>query len=282
MWTASSRGRMARIAKKTKRYPSDLTDEEWSAVEPFLPGVSGTGRPRRTDLREVLNAIRYLVRSGCEWRMLPVHFPPWQTVYWWFRRLVRRLMFRTLHDVVLMIDRARAGRDVEPSAAVIDSQSVKAPAAHGTRGFDGAKKIVGRKRHIAVDTDGRLLMVSLTTANIADSTGAQAVLEATYKRWPKVKHLFADSAYDRRTLLDKAAFLDFTVEIIKRTEAAFVVLPRRWVVERTFGWMTRHRRLVRDYEARLDVSHAMIDIAMAGLLIRRIAHPEHYSCLFLK
>ena len=273
MWTAASRGRMARIEKKTKRYPSDLTDEEWSAVEPFMPKAGSTGSPRRTDLREVLNAIRYLVRSGCEWRMLPIHFPPWQTVYWWFRRLARRLMFQTIHEIALMIDRARVGRPVEPSAAVLDSQSIKAPAARGTRGYDGAKKIVGRKRHIAVDTDGRLLMVNLTTADIADSTGAQAVLDALVKRWPRIKHLFADSAYDRRQLLDKAAFLDFTVEIVRRTEAAFVVLPRRWVVERTFGWMTRHRRLVRDYEARMDVSHAMIDIAMAGLLIRRIAHP---------
>ena len=273
MWTADSRGRMARIAKRTKRYPSDLTDEEWSAVEPFLPKTAGTGSPRRIDLREVLNAIRYLVRSGCEWRMLPVHFPPWETIYWWFRRLARRLMFRTIHDIALMIDRARTDRDPEPSAAVLDSQTVKAPAAQGSRGYDGAKKIVGRKRHIAVDTDGRLLMVNLTTAEIADSAGAQAVLDTVHTRWRWVRHLFADSAYDRRQLLDKAAFLGFTLAIIKRTEAAFKVLPRRWVVERTFGWMIRHRRLVRDYEARLDVSHAMIDIAMGGLLIRRITHP---------
>ena len=273
MWTRDSRGRMARIATKTKRYPSDLTDEEWAAVGFFLPKTATTGSPRRTDLREVLNAIRYLVRSGCEWRMLPIHFPPWPTVYWWFRRLARRLMFRTIHDIALMIDRVQAGRDPEPSTAVIDSQTVKAPAAHGSRGYDGAKKIVGRKRHIAVDTDGRLLMVNLTTAEIADSAGAQAVLDAVHSRWRWVKHLFADSAYDRRQLLDKAAFLDFTLEIIKRTEATFKVLPRRWVVERTFGWMTRHRRLVRDYEARIDVSHAMIDIAMGGLLVRRITHP---------
>jgi len=272
MWTVESRGRMAKIAKKTKRYPSDLTDEEWSAVEPFLPKTAAVGSPRRIDLREVLNAIRYLVRSGCEWRMLPIHFPPWQMVYWWFRRLARRLMFRTIHDIALMIDRARSGSAPEPTAAVIDSQSVKAPAPGATRGFDGAKKIVGRKRHIAVDTDGRLLLVNLTPANIADSAGAQAVLDTIHERWRWVKHLFADSAYDRRQLLDKAAFLGFTIEIIKRTEAAFVVLPRRWVVERTFGWMTRHRRLVRDYEARMDVSEAMIDIAMGGLMIRRLAH----------
>ena len=264
---------MAQIAKKTKRYPSDLTDEEWQAMEPLLPGAAARGRKRSVDLREILNALRYMVRSGCEWRMLPIHFPPWQTVYWWFRRLLRLFLFRTIHDVVLMIDRVRAGRAAQPSAAIIDSQTIKAPAAHGSRGFDGAKKMVGRKRHIAVDTDGRLLMVNLTTANIADSTGAQAVLEALRKRWPWVKHLFADGAYDRRQMLDKAAFLDFVVEIVRRTEAAFKILPRRWVVERTFGWMTRYRRLVRDYEARLDVSEAMLHMAMTSSLLRRIVHP---------
>jgi len=205
--------------------------------------------------------------------MLPVHFPPWQTVYWWFRRFVRQLLFHTIHDVVLMVDRERAGRAEQPTAAILDSQTVKAPASGGTRGFDGAKKIVGRKRHIAVDTDGRLLMVNLTTANIADSTGAQAVVDALRKRWPWLKHLFADAAYDRRQLLDTAAFLDFVVEVVRRTENDFKVLPRRWVVERTFAWMTRYRRLVRDYEARLDVSEAMIYVAMASLLLRRLTHP---------
>ncbi len=270
MWTPESRERLARIEKKTKRYPSDLTDAEWAAMEPLMPGAAKTGRKRTTDFRDILNAIRYMVRSGCEWRMLPIHFPPWGTVYWWFRRFVRLLLFRTIHDVVLMIDRARAARDAQPTAAVIDSQSIKAPAAGGSRGFDGAKKIVGRKRHIAVDTDGRLLMVNVTTADIADSTGAQQVLTALRQRWPLIKHLFADGAYDRRQLLDRAAFLDFVVEIVRRTDRDFKILPRRWVVERTFGWLTRYRRLVRDYEARIDVSEAMLHVAMGSMLIRRI------------
>ena len=143
-----------------------------------------------------------------------------------------------------------------------------------TRGYDANKKIVGRKRHIAVDTDGRLLIVNLTTADIADSAGAQAILDAIRKRWPWVKHLFADGAYDRIRLLDKAASLDFVVEIVRRidTKPGFKVLPRRWVVERTFGWLVRWRRLVRDFEQRLDVSEAMIHVAMGSLLLRRIAH----------
>ncbi len=206
--------------------------------------------------------------------MLPVHFRPWQTVYWWFRRFVRQLLFRTIHAVALMIDRERVGREASPSAGVLNGQSIKAPSA-GERGFDAGKKVVGRKRHIAVDTDGRLLMVNLTTANISDSAGAQTILDAIRKRWPWMKHLLADGAYDRRRLVDKAAYCDFTIEIVRRIdrEPGFKVLPRRWVVERTFGWMTRSRRLVRDYEERMDVSEAVIFVAMGSLLVRRLAHP---------
>jgi putative transposase len=274
MWTVQTRGRMAAIEKKTRRYPTDLTDEEWSQVEPLLPRAGKTGRRRRIDLREVLNALRYLARTGCGWRMLPVNFPAWQTVYWWFRRFVRLFLFRTIHDLALMIDRERAGREASPSGGILDSQTVKAPAPGAERSFDGAKKTVGRKRHIAVDTDGCLLMVNLTPAGISDSAGAQQILEAIRKRWPWLKKFFADSAYDRGQLMDKAAYLDFVVEIIKRIEAepGFKVLPRRWVVERTFGWLTRWRRLVRDYEARIDVSEAMIHLSMGSLLLRRIAH----------
>ncbi len=159
-------------------------------------------------------------------------------MYWWFRHLLRRLLFQTIHDVVLMIDRELAGREASPTAGVVDSQSVNAPAVK-ERGYDAGKKVKGRKRHIVVDTDGRLLMMNLTTADVSDAVGAQKILDAMHQRWPWMQHLFANSAYDRKKLLDKAAFLDVTIEVVWRTdtEPGFKVVPRLWVVERTFGWM---------------------------------------------
>ena len=220
---------MAKIARQTKRYPSDLTDDEWEQIAPLMPAPGRRGRPRDVDLREIINALRYLVRSGCGWKMLPIHFGPWQTVYWWFRRLMRCFLFQTIHDIALMCDRERAGREASPTGGVVDSPSVKAPAPGARRGYDAGKKIVGRKRHIAVDTDGRLLMVNLTPADISDSAGTQTILEGIRKRWPWVKHLFADGAYDRTKLMDKAAFLDFTIEVVRRCDdqTGFKVLPRR-------------------------------------------------------
>lgn len=273
MWTQEQQ-RKQRVVRPRARhgYPTDLKDTEWQLIAPLLPGAARTGRPRQTDLRAVINALRYLVRSGCEWRMLPNDFPPWQTVYYWFRRFMRRLLFKTIHDLALMLDRLVAERDAAPSAGVLDSQSVKAPAAK-ERGYDAFKKVKGRKRHIAVDTDGRLLALNLTPADVADSSGALLVLEALKERWPWVKHVFGDAAYDRRALLDKAAFLDFTVEVVRRlqNQQGFAVQPRRWVVERTFAWLLRWRRLVRDYEQRIDVSQAMIYVAMSSLLLRRLS-----------
>jgi hypothetical protein len=151
-------------------------------------------------------------------------------VYWWFRHFVRLMLFRTIHDIALMLDRERVGREASPSAGILDNQTVKAPAPGAERGYDAAKKTVGRKRHIAVDTDGRLLMVNLTPADISDSAGAQMILDAIRKRWPWMKDLFADGAYDRRKLMDKAAFLDLVIEIVSRidSEPGFKVLPRRW------------------------------------------------------
>lgn len=183
MWNEQTRGRLAKIRKKLKRYPTDMTDEEWTVITPLFPPPGKRGWPCKTDLHEVVNAIRYLLRTGCGWEMLPSDFPPWQTVYWWFRRFLRQLLFRTIHDIALMADRERVGRQASPTAGIIDSQSIKAPGAK-ERGYDAGKKIVGRKRHIAVDTDGRLLMVNLMTADISDSAGAQLILDAIRKRWP--------------------------------------------------------------------------------------------------
>lgn len=275
MWTKEHRARAAAREKLVNRYKTDLTDEEWQAIAPLMPQPARTGRRRSVDLREVVNAIRYLVRTGCEWRMLPHDFPPWPTVYWWFRRFVRRLLFRLIHDIALMTDRELCDRSDQPTGGVIDSQSVKAPGAH-ERGYDAGKKVTGRKRHIAVDTDGRLLMVNMTKADIADSTGAMKVLEAVRQRWPWMKHLFADSAYDRTMLMDKALMLDFVVEVVRKMQDQhqFMPLKKRWVVERSFGWMMNWRRLVRDYEQRIDVSESMIYVAMGSLLLRRVFDAE--------
>src|SRR5690606_27770774 len=200
MWTRATRGRLAAIERKTKRYPTDLTDEEWGQIAPLLPAPPKRGRKPRVDLREVLNAIRYMTRTAGGWRMLPKDFPPWQTVYWRFRRFVRLMLFRTIHDIALMMDRERAGREASPSAGVVDSQTVKAPAPGAKRGYDAAKKTVGRKRHVTVDTDGRLLMVNLTPADISDSAGAQMILDAIRKRWP-----VAQAPVRRRRLRQDAA-----------------------------------------------------------------------------
>ncbi len=214
MWIQEHRERQ-RVFER-RRYPTDLTDAEWERIRPLLPRPAKRARKPGVDLREILNAIRYLARAGCGWRMLPTNFGPWQTVYWWFRRFVRRPLFRTLHDVALMLDRERAGRAASPSAGVIDSQSVKAPIAPGGGGYDAAKKVKGRKRQIAVDTGGRLLMVNLTTADVQVAAGAEAIITAIRKRWPWLKHLFADGAYDRGKLMSKAAYRDFVIEIVRK------------------------------------------------------------------
>jgi transposase len=174
-----------------------------------------------------------------------------------------------------MLDRQRAGREASPTAGVIDSQSVKAPAAPGGGGYDAGKRVKGRKRHITVDTDGRLLLVNLTPADVQDAAGAEEIVKAVRRRWPWLKHLFADGAYDRGKLMSAAAYRDFVIEVVRKLEnqQGFQPLPRRWVVERTFGWMMRWRRLVRDYEERCDVSEAMIFVSMGSLLLRRISHP---------
>ena len=270
MWTKEHRERQKQFERQ--RYATDLSDREWESIQPLLPPPARRGRKAKVDMREVLNALlRYLARTGCGWRMLPVHFPAWQTVYWWFRKLLRRFLFQTIHDIAVMIDRELQGREASPNAGVVDSQTVKAP---NGGGYDAGKKTKGRKRHIAVDTDGHLLMLNVTTADVQDADGAELIIKAIRKRWPWLKHLFADGAYDRGKLMSAAAYRDFTIEVVRKIvdQKGFQVLPRRWVVERTFGWMTRWRRLVRDYEVRCDVSGGMTYLAMGALMLRRLAH----------
>ncbi|MDN2578950.1 IS5 family transposase [Aquibium sp. ELW1220] len=252
---------MTKVTSKTKRYPSDLTDDEWERIAPLMPAPGRRGRPREFEFREVINAVRYLARSGCGWHMLPSHFGSWETVYEWFRELVRRFLFQTIHDVTMMI-----GPEV-PAREVIDNQSVKAPFAEAAWS-NAAYKIAGRNRHIAVGTDGRLLLVNLTRADIADNAGAQLILDAIRKRWPWVKHLFADSAHERLKLMDKAAYLEFVVEVIRRSadDRDNEILSRRWGVECSFRWMIPWRRLVRDYEKRIDVSQTVTLATMYGIL----------------
>lgn len=236
MWTKEHRERQKQFERQ--RYPTDQSDAEREYIQPLLPPPAQRGRKITVDMREILNALRYLARSDCGWRLLPAHFPPWQTVYWWFRRLLRRFLFRTIHDILVMIDRELQGREASPSAGVLDSQTVKAPSAPGGGGYDAGKKTKDRKRHIAVDTDGHLLMLNLTTADVQDAAGAELIIKAIRKRWPWLKHFFADGAYDRGKLVSLAAHQDFTLEIVNKIadQKSFLVLPRRWVVERTFGW----------------------------------------------
>lgn len=234
MWTDEHRARALAQAKKRKRYPSDLTDEKWIAIDPLMPPLMPKGRHRAVNLREIVNAIRYLVRAGCSWRMLPAPYPPWPTVHWWFRRFVRRLLFQLIHDIAVRTDRERNERHVQPTATVLDSQSMKAPYVSRS-GYDAGKKIKGRKRHIAVETNGHLLMVNMTSADISDAAGAHKVLDAVKTRWPWVKHLFAGSAYDHMMLMDKAATLDFVVEVVHKNAVLSRCRAAGWLSERSAG-----------------------------------------------
>jgi len=245
-------------------YPSDLTDAQWQVISPYLPAeVPGRrGRPRVWPLRRIVEAILYLDRAGCAWRYLPDSFPPWATVYGYFAAWRDDGTLARLHDALRARVRAAAGRDAEPTAAVIDSQSVRAAdtVPRSTRGWDNAKKVNGRKRHIAVDAMGLLLAVWN--------------LHRTSRR---IRLIWADAVYTGK-LSAWAASMEMTLQIVpRRNPHAFEVLPRRWVVERTFAWISKHRRTVRDYE-RLPASHeAMILWAMTALMACRLTQPAHLS-----
>ena len=269
-WTASARRQYARPAA---RYATDLTDAEFTLVAPHLPAPSRIGRPREVDLREVLDAIFYLLRTGCPWRSLPREFPPRSTVFGYFRRLWEDGTWPALHALLVMAARERAGREASPTAGIVDSQSVRTSESGGPKGYDAGKKVNGRKRHILVDTLGLLLVLVVHTADIQDRDGLALVCRRLRRRFPWLRLIFADGGYQGETAACAAAQEGLRLSIVTRDPGlrGFAVLPRRWVVERTFAWLGRNRRLAKDFETTITSAVTMAYLASLQLLVRRLA-----------
>jgi putative transposase len=267
---------MTKLNRKT--YPTDLKDCEWQLILPYLPEACPLGRKRKWHWRDMLDSIFYVLHTGCQWRHLPGDLPPWQTVYGCFRWLQHSQFWIKLNDLLSVEVRKKEGKTANPTAASIDSQSVKASDTGCFHGFDSGKKIKGVKRHILVDTLGLLLTVVVHSAGVQDYHGAKQVFERAERseRTNQLEHIWADGIYDRGGAEEAAKECGWELEVVKRSadQKGFVVIPKRWVVERTFGWFMKCRRLVREYERQPSTSECFIYLSMCRLLLKRLVQNE--------